>query len=347
MVNFSNILIEWYKENKRDLPWRNTSDPYTIWISEIILQQTRVAQGYDYFIRFMTRFPDVKSLADAPEDEVMKYWQGLGYYSRARNLHAAAKSMNNVFPSTYDAILSLKGVGEYTAAAISSFAFNLPHAVLDGNVFRLLSRYFDVAIPIDTTQGKKYFTALANNLLDKNNPAIYNQSIMEFGALMCRPKSPDCLVCPLNVSCGALSKGIVDELPQKQKKIKTSQRYLNYIFIRNGDYTYVRKRQSSDIWRNLYEFYLIETPISGDECQLFETYQFKELITGIKDYTLQQHFCNLKHVLSHQVLEASFYELTCNELMADIPGYTKIHVDEIHQYAVPKLIEKFIQKIKL
>ena len=213
---FSEAIVEWYKEYKRDLPWRESSDPYRIWISEIILQQTRVAQGYDYFLRFIKRFPDVKALADADEDEVMKYWQGLGYYSRARNLHAAAKSMNGVFPETYPEVLALKGVGEYTAAAICSFAYGMPYAVVDGNVYRVLSRYFGIDTPIDSTEGKKLFAALADEMLDKKQPALYNQGIMDFGAIQCTPQSPDCLFCPLADSCSALSTGRVTQLPVKQ-----------------------------------------------------------------------------------------------------------------------------------
>ena len=211
MNNFSKTLLDWYAENKRDLPWRNTTDPYLIWISEIILQQTRVAQGYEYFLRFIKRFPDVASLAAASEDEVMKYWQGLGYYSRARNLHAAAQSMKGVFPKTYAEVRALKGVGDYTAAAICSFAYDMPYAVVDGNVYRVLSRYFGIDIPIDSTEGKKTFTTLAEEMLDKSRPADYNQAIMDFGAVRCTPQSPDCLFCPLSGSCQALSEGKVQQ----------------------------------------------------------------------------------------------------------------------------------------
>lgn len=213
---FSGTLLDWYAENKRDLPWRNTTDPYLIWISEIILQQTRVAQGYEYFLRFIKRFPDVVSLAAASEDEVMKYWQGLGYYSRARNLHAAAKSMKGTFPKTYAEVRALKGVGDYTAAAICSFAYDMPYAAVDGNVYRVLSRYFGIDVPIDSTEGKKTFTALAGEVLDKSRPADYNQAIMDFGAVQCTPQSPNCLFCPLSGSCRALSEGKVQQLPVPQ-----------------------------------------------------------------------------------------------------------------------------------
>jgi len=206
MSALSDILIEWYASNKRDLPWRNTVDPYLIWISEIILQQTRVDQGLDYFLRFIRRFPDISTLAEASEDEVLKYWQGLGYYSRARNLHEAAKGMHGLFPATYEGVRALKGVGDYTAAAVCSIAYGMPYAVVDGNVYRVLSRYFGIDTPIDSTEGRKLFYALAQEMQDKSRPALYNQAIMDFGAMQCVPKSPDCFSCPLLESCFAKSK---------------------------------------------------------------------------------------------------------------------------------------------
>ena len=268
MNNFSEILINWYREHKRELPWRESSDPYLIWISEIILQQTRVVQGYDYFIRFIKRFPDVTSLAEADEDEVMKFWQGLGYYSRARNLHAAARSMNGVFPKTYPEVLALKGVGEYTAAAICSFAYNMPYAVVDGNVYRVLSRYLGIETPIDSTEGKKLFASLAGEFLDKSRPAVYNQAIMDFGAIQCTPQNPACLFCPLAGSCMALSKSMVAQLPVKQHKTKTTERFLNYIYVRAGACTFINKRTGNDIWKNLFELPLIETASSVTEEEL-------------------------------------------------------------------------------
>lgn len=264
---FSEKLIAWYAENKRELPWRDTTDPYIIWISEIILQQTRVAQGYDYFLRFIHRFPNVTALAEAPEDEVMKCWQGLGYYSRARNLHAAAKSMNGVFPATYEEVRALKGVGDYTAAAICSSAYGMPYAVVDGNVYRVLSRYFGIDTPVDSTEGKKLFAALADEMMDKSQPAVYNQAIMDFGAIQCTPQSPNCLFCPLVDSCSALKEGTITKLPVKQHKTKTTNRYFNYIYVRVGACTYLHKRTEDDIWKNLFEFPLIETeaPVTEEE----------------------------------------------------------------------------------
>lgn len=265
----SERLLEWYKENKRELPWRDTTDPYLIWISEIILQQTRVAQGYEYFLRFVRRFPDVASLAAASEDEVMKYWQGLGYYSRARNLHAAAKSMNGKFPVTYEDVRGLKGVGDYTAAAICAFAYNMPYAVVDGNVYRVLSRYLGIDTPIDSTEGKKVFAVLAQEMLDERRPTDYNQAIMDFGAIQCTPQSPNCMFCPLADRCFALSKGLIAHLPVKQHKTKTVNRYFNYIYVRMGAETLIHKRTENDIWKNLFELPLVEAERDLSEEEFF------------------------------------------------------------------------------
>ena len=232
MQFFARKLMDWYRENGRSLPWRGTKDPYRIWISEIILQQTRVAQGYDYYLRFIERFPDVQALADAPEDEVMKLWQGLGYYSRARNLHAAAKEVAALgrFPDTYEGVRRLKGVGDYTAAAVCAFAYGLPCAVVDGNVYRVIARWLGIDEPIDTTAGKKLFAALARELMGTSDPALYNQAIMDFGAVQCTPASPACLMCPLNDGCAALRQGRVGDLPRKSKKTQVKERYFHYFF---------------------------------------------------------------------------------------------------------------------
>ena len=313
MNNFSEILINWYREHKRELPWRESSDPYLIWISEIILQQTRVVQGYDYFIRFIKRFPDVTSLAEADEDEVMKFWQGLGYYSRARNLHAAARSMNGVFPKTYPEVLALKGVGEYTAAAICSFAYNMPYAVVDGNVYRVLSRYLGIETPIDSTEGKKLFASLAGEFLDKSRPAVYNQAIMDFGAIQCTPQNPACLFCPLAGSCMALSKSMVAQLPVKQHKTKTTERFLNYIYVRAGACTFINKRTGNDIWKNLFELPLIETASSVTEEELLALPEFIKLFDKEEVPVVRSICRNVKHVLSHRVLYANFYEVVLPE----------------------------------
>lgn len=344
MNGFTETIIEWYKENKRDLPWRESSDPYLIWISEIILQQTRVAQGYDYFIRFIKRFPDVQTLADADEDEVMKYWQGLGYYSRARNLHAAAKSMNGVFPKAYPEVLALKGVGEYTAAAICSFAYGMPYAVVDGNVYRVLSRYFGIDTPIDSTEGKKLFAALADEMLDKEQPALYNQGIMDFGAIQCTPQSPDCLFCPLADSCSALSKGLVAKLPVKQHKTKTTNRYFNYIYVRAGAHTFISKRTEDDIWRNLFELPLIETPEALSEEEFLALPEFRAFFKSGEQPVVRSVCREVKHVLSHRVIYANFYEVTLPEETASFGKFQKIRVEELGQYAVSRLVHAFIEK---
>lgn len=344
MSNFSEILINWYCEHKRDLPWRESSDPYLIWISEIILQQTRVVQGYDYYIRFIQRFPDVNALAEADEDEVLKYWQGLGYYSRARNLHAAARSMKGKFPDNYPEVLALKGVGEYTAAAICSFAYNMPYAVVDGNVYRVLSRYLGIETPIDSAEGKKLFASLANELLDKTRPAVYNQSIMDFGAIQCTPQAPVCLICPLADSCMALSKGRVLQLPVKQHKTKTTNRYLNYIYVRAGAYTFINKRIRNDIWKNLFELPLIETAESVTEEEFLTLPEFTKLFAE-KEIPVLRSLCrNVKHVLSHRVLYVNFYEVTLPEETNSFSSYLKVRMDELDQYAVPKLIHAFLEK---
>ena len=344
MNNFSEILINWYREHKRELPWRESSDPYLIWISEIILQQTRVVQGYDYFIRFIKRFPDVTSLAEADEDEGMKFWQGLGYYSRARNLHAAARSMNGVFPKTYPEVLALKGVGEYTAAAICSFAYNMPYAVVDGNVYRVLSRYLGIETPIDSTEGKKLFASLAGEFLDKSRPAVYNQAIMDFGAIQCTPQNPACLFCPLAGSCMALSKSMVAQLPVKQHKTKTTERFLNYIYVRAGACTFINKRTGNDIWKNLFELPLIETASSVTEEELLALPEFIKLFDKEEVPVVRSICRNVKHVLSHRVLYANFYEVVLPEKTKSFSSYLKIKTNELEQYAVPKLIHAFLEK---
>lgn len=360
MSLFADKLIGWYEANKRDLPWRHTRDPYLIWVSEIILQQTRVAQGYDYYRRFVHRFPDVFALAAAEEDEVMKHWQGLGYYSRARNLHAAARSMaaSGGFPATYEGVLALKGVGEYTAAAICSFAYDLPYAVVDGNVYRVLSRWLGIDTPIDSTSGKKQFAEAAAELLDRHRPSMYNQAIMEFGALQCTPVSPRCTECPLAESCAALQQGKVDSLPVKQHKTKVTNRFFNYIYVRMGAYTYINKRRGNDIWRNLYELPLIETEedIAEKPEVLFarlEDMLGKTSFSGEENIVLREgkhRFVRLvrqgvKHVLSHRVIYANFYEVV---LPADAPpleGFLRVPIKELHKFAVPNLVSQFFSLI--
>ncbi|GAE83695.1 A/G-specific adenine glycosylase [Bacteroides reticulotermitis] len=341
---FSKVIVAWYKVNKRDLPWRESKDPYLIWISEIILQQTRVVQGYNYYLRFIERFPDIQTLADAEEEEVMKYWQGLGYYSRARNLHAAAISMNGRFPKTYPGVLALKGVGEYTAAAICSLAYNMPCAVVDGNVYRVLSRYFGIDLPIDSTEGKKYFASLADEMLDKQQPALYNQGIMDFGALQCTPQSPDCTSCPLSETCLGYATGRVAKLPVKKYKVKSRDRFLNYIYVRVGAYTFISKRTLNDIWQNLFEFPLIETATAVSEDEFLSLADFQAMLAPGEEPLIRCVCRNVKHVLSHQVIYANFYEVTLPEESVSFSRYQKIRVNELEQYAVSRLIHTFIEK---
>ena len=347
MEKFSEILEKWYGENGRDLPWRATSNPYNIWISEIILQQTRVAQGYDYYCRFVNRFPDVFALAEASEDEVMSYWQGLGYYSRARNLHAAAKTVASLgaFPTDYKGIRALKGVGDYTAAAIASFAFGLPCAVVDGNVYRVLSRWMGIADPIDTAAGKKLFAALADELLDKAHPALYNQAIMDFGALQCTPASPDCNRCPLADSCVALQQQTIDSLPVKQHKTKTRDRFFIYLYVHAGTSSYIRKRPEGDIWCNLYELPLIETDTELKEEELFASPQFLTLFEGQSIQSVRLHKKKTKHVLSHQVIWTDFYEVTLADDDALLKGYQRVRVDDLDKFPVSRLLSRFFSLI--
>ena len=344
MNRFSETLIEWYGANGRDLPWRKTSDPYRIWISEIVLQQTRVAQGMDYFRRFMERFPDVTSLAEAPEDEVMRCWQGLGYYSRARNLHEAARSMNGRFPDTYQGVRALKGVGDYTAAAICSFAYQMPYAVVDGNVYRVLARYWGIDTPIDSTEGKKLFARLAQELLDPRRPALHNQAIMDFGALQCTPQSPACRECPLADSCQALASGQVDRLPVKRHKTQVTERFFYYIYVRAGACTYLHKRQGADIWQNLYELPLLESDRPLAEEEFLQWPRLHALFPGGCLPELHRCCARVKHVLSHQILYADFYEVQLPEEAEPFAGCLKVRREELEQYAIPRLIEAFLEK---
>lgn len=343
MDNFADILINWYEGNKRDLPWRRTKDPYLIWISEIILQQTRVAQGYDYYQHFVLRFPDLYALAAADEDEVMKFWQGLGYYSRARNLRAAAKSMvPDGFPTTYEGVLALKGVGEYTAAAICSFAYDMPYAVVDGNVYRVLSRWLAIDTPVDSTEGKKVFAAAAAELMCRERPGLYNQAIMEFGALQCTPQSPRCMLCPLADSCAALQKGCVDHLPVKQHKTKVTNRYFSYIYVRMGAHTFLHKRSGNDIWKNLYELPLIETDRELTEEELYAHPRFREMMADAEHPSVRLVQSHVRHVLSHRVIYTNFYEVVLPENSSSFADYQRINIKDLHKFAVSRLVNQFL-----
>lgn len=342
-MDFTNNLIQWYLREKRDLPWRKTPHPYPVWLSEIMLQQTRVAQGLPYFLRFKEAFPTVFDLASADEEQVLKLWQGLGYYSRARNLHATAKhiafDLGGKFPDNYKDLLKLKGVGEYTAAAIASIAYDEPVPVVDGNVYRVLSRYFDVETDIASASAKKEFFELAGSLMPQEKASEFNQAMMEFGALQCVPKNPDCKNCIFNGSCLALKLNKVDLLPLKLKKTKVSNRYFNYLIIKDGyGNSLIRKRTGKGIWRNLYEFPLIETESeSGFDImyEQIERFDFGFDLTAIKPL----HHNPIVHKLSHQHLNIRFWEVETEQKLADA-----MPIGEIRKYPFPIVIHNFIEE---
>ena len=337
-------LKEWYRINKRDLPWRQTSDPYKIWISEIILQQTQVKQGLNYYFRFIHRFPDIVTLANADEQEVLKLWQGLGYYSRARNLHFAAKQLAKDFvgrfPDDYTSILSLKGVGDYTAAAVGSIAFNLPHAVLDGNVARVISRLFGVSEPVNSTKGKKILNELALELLDVKEPGEHNQAIMEFGALHCTPKNPDCKTCPINDVCEAYHHNMVAILPVKENRIKQRKRYFLYLIFDHQGNTWIRKRDGNDIWQGLYEFPMLELSNLNDETILTSVTDFLNAKTHNPDLGFLSE--TYKHILSHQLIYARFVVLKA-AYPNNNPKTEMIKKSEITDFPVSRLMERFLE----
>lgn len=373
-MSFSNQIISWFRENGRALPWRETRDPYAIWLSEIILQQTRIVQGLEYWERFMAQYPTVEALAAASEDDVLKLWQGLGYYSRARNLHAAAKQIVEMgkFPDTLEGIKSLKGVGDYTAAAIGSFAFDIPAAVVDGNVYRMLSRYFGIDTPINSTQGKKEFAALAQSLIpgggnEKIKPeafemelspiSAYNQGMMDFGAIQCTPQSPNCLLCPLAETCEALRNDRVAELPVKEKKLKVQTRRLTYIYIRcqeetsaNGEQAEpmiaIHRRGKGDIWQGLWEPYNAsdskKTPIEYHE----DIEKMFHLPIASLNYGITRIAKDVKHVLTHRILLADFYLLETDGRFPLPADYIWIKESEFDQYGIPRLIEILLEKLR-
>jgi A/G-specific adenine glycosylase len=344
MPEFHKILTVWYQENKRDLPWRQNIDPYFIWVSEIILQQTRVVQGKDYFLRFIERFPDVLSLANAPENEVLKVWQGLGYYTRARNIHQAAgqikNDLNGVFPDTFEKIKKLKGVGDYTAAAIASIAFGLPHAALDGNVYRVLSRIFGISTPIDSTLGKKEFSDLANHLLDRDNPSVFNEAMMEFGALQCIPRNPECGKCPFQEKCISFAHSKTDQLPVKAKKNKVRHRFFHYLYIKNHEHFFLEKREDKDIWHNLYQLPLIESPKALTIEELMNDIQFNSVFNGTMSI-IDSVGAEIVHILSHQKLHVRFIEISTQKLEFN-KNWIRILPDEVPDYPIPKLIDNFL-----
>ena len=354
---FTTTILQWFRENGRALPWRETQDPYAIWLSEIILQQTRIEQGRPYWERFMQRWPTIEALAEASEDEVLRQWQGLGYYSRARNLHQAAKQVvaRGGFPTTIEGLRALKGVGDYTAAAIGSFAFGLPAAVVDGNVYRVLARHYGIATPINTTEGKHLFAALAQSLLESlDSPtatnsiskcvavansslftlhsSLYNQALMDFGATHCTPQSPQCPSCPLIETCVAFREGRISELPVKQRTLKVKERHLTYVYIRYKGETALRRRPAGDIWQGLYEPLEVSSPPTSHLAE--------SVLCGA--VLLRQ---NVKHVLTHRVLYADFWLWEPTERPQLPEGYFWVPEADLDRYAVPRLIELLFESL--
>ena len=351
---FTITLLGWFEHHGRDLPWRVSDDPYRIWLSEIILQQTRVAQGIDYWRRFVNYYPNVQSLAEASEDEVLKLWQGLGYYSRARNLHIAAKQIVALgrFPDTFEEIKQLKGVGDYTAAAIASFAFHLPVAAVDGNAYRVLARVFGISTPINTSEGKHLFTELAQSLLPTDRPHDFNQAMMDFGAMWCTPSSPRCADCPLVNRCEAYSNNKVGSLPVKEKKLKVKTRYFIYVYLRCQGQIALHRRPAGDIWQGLYEPLMIEWGNSPSEAQTEATSPTEAQALQ----TIEQHLSlpiksvhvvcrGLRHVLTHRVIMADCFLIETDSCPTLPDGYFWIPETALDHYAVPRLVERLLEKI--
>ncbi len=343
---FATKLLDWnIQKNKRKMPWKGEKDPYKIWISEIILQQTRVQQGLAYYERFIKAFPDVKSLAMASQKKVYKLWEGLGYYTRCKNLIASAKyiheELNDQFPEEYEDILALKGIGTYTASAIASFAFNKPYAVLDGNVFRVLSRFFGIEIPINTTVGKKYYSELAQLLLDKKNPAQYNQAIMDFGAVICKPALPLCCECPLQKKCVAFLTNRVSVLPINEKIIKQKKRFFNYLIVEYQQKFYVKKRTQKDIWQNLFEFILIETDSLKDENDFFKEEKFLSIFETSQFVVF--HVSKMySQKLTHQLILGRFFHIKVNSPLKNAKNYSLVSRKRINELPFPKFIASYL-----
>lgn len=341
---FSEILILWYHTKKRDLPWRKTKDPYKIWLSEVILQQTRVAQGSPYYEKFVQNYPTVKALANADEQEVLRLWQGLGYYSRARNMYTTAKIVVNdfdgIFPSNYEDLLKLKGIGPYTAAAIASFAFDEKVAVVDGNVFRVLARVFGIETDISSHEAKNIFSVLANKLISTELPSTYNQAIMEFGAIHCTPSNPDCIYCVFADSCVANAKGMQTILPIKSKKVKVRNRFFDYFVIEYKDTFLMHQRPEGDVWTGLNDFYLVEneeklSQLDEIKCDFLQETLSKAIIKGHSEIYI--------HILTHQRIEARFWHIVLNEEVATPIGYAFYSLDEVEVLPKPILIDKYLK----
>ena len=348
-AEFSRILIRWYHRHHRDLPWRHTSDPYKIWLSEIILQQTRVVQGLPYYLRFVEQYPTVFDLAQADEQEVLRLWQGLGYYSRARNMHRTARQVvdeySGGFPPTYALLLQLKGVGQYTAAAIASFAFGEVVPAVDGNVYRVLARIFGIKTDILSSSAKKEFTEVARQLIPADDPATFNQAMIEFGAIHCQPIAPDCLLCPFNAMCYAFQHGTQNKLPVKSKKAKVRDRYLNYLVLEKDGQLAMRQRTGKDVWQGLYDFYLVESPHSVDEIAELTGHE-PDVAGWVKDASLELPQKTYVHLLSHQKLHVRFWRIRMNEVtgMGELPENFAFYGEtEIEDLPKPILIDTFIK----
>jgi A/G-specific adenine glycosylase len=347
-MNFSIKLLYWYNKNKRDLPWRNTKDPYLIWISEIILQQTRVNQGYQYYLRFIEKFPDIKTLANAKEEDVLLLWQGLGYYSRARNIHHAARQImqdfNGIFPVDYHNIIKLKGIGSYSASAIASFAFKQPYPVIDGNVLRVISRIFGIFTPVDSNNGKKEVEIILNNLIDKDNPDIFNQAIMELGALVCNPQNPKCEDCPLQSLCVSFENKNMNAFPVKTKKVNQRNRFFYYMVVhyinKEEHLIYLKKRTKNDIWKNMYDFPLFESDHESDiNDDLFQ--EIKKILKS-DNYIVKGISKKYIHQLTHQRIFASFISIETTTDLLHTKDFIAIPFHEINKYPIPKLIDNYL-----
>lgn len=340
MADFVLLTTNWYRLNARDLPWRRTKNAYFIWLSEVILQQTRVDQGMNYYQKFIQNYPTIQDLANADEAEVLKLWQGLGYYSRARNLLKTAKQVVEIydgfFPNDYNELLKLKGIGPYSAAAIASFAYDLPHAVLDGNVFRVLSRYYGIDTPIDSTAGKKEFQTLVDQLIPVNEPALFNQAIMEFGAMMCTPNNPNCELCPVAESCVSRPNEAYKLRPIKAKKTKVTKRYFHYFHLKYNDQVYLTKRTDSGIWQQLFEFPLVET--------MTEQLEQQDLVQLSTQLPLISPVFVTKHILSHQHIFAHFYQIRIAEPIENA-HLSLINEKDLHDYPIHRLMEKYLESL--
>jgi A/G-specific adenine glycosylase len=340
MNDFTLLILNWYRQNKRELPWRETQNPYFIWISEIILQQTRVDQGLKYYLKFISNYPTIYHLASASEQEILNDWQGLGYYSRARNLHTTAKAivenLEGIFPNSFNEIIKLKGIGPYTASAIASFAFGESVAVVDGNVYRVLSRYFDCDLPIDSSKGIKFFQELADTLLPLKNSDQHNQGIMEFGALQCVPLNPVCEECPLINSCGAYNSNSIAFRPVKSKKTKVSKRYFYYLLFHHNEHVVIQKRENKDIWQHLYQFPLIETETNLDESEL--------LLTLKTRFQLEPYKISIprKHILSHQHIFSTFLHFNA---IPDEFITSSVATKDLIKYPLPRLIDRYLEEL--